>query len=289
MKADLTVLIPNYNGMPYLKDAILSISRSSVLPKIVIILDNGSTDTSLEYLNSLNFDKFLIKVVRIETKGTGYALNEGIKHIDTEYVMRMDSDDLILEEKIAKQLDAFSKDENLFIVGTNAFYFIEYTNNVLHSTSTPIAHDEILKSYSQGFHGMFDGTIMFKNDPIVKQCFYSEVLQTGNEFSFHLDLIKKNNLKALNLSEKLYFIRLHDLSTTDVSMLNDFQKIFLIRNRYFNRNTFIYEKFCAYRLFVHHKLWRMVLFAKNNSKIKYYLVLICLAILFPSKVMKRLF
>ena len=119
--------------MPYLKDAILSISRSSVLPKIVIILDNGSTDTSLEYLNSLNFDKFLIKVVRIETKGTGYALNEGIKHIDTEYVMRMDSDDLILEEKIAKQLDAFSKDENLFIVGTNAFYFIEYTRISLNS------------------------------------------------------------------------------------------------------------------------------------------------------------
>ena len=34
---------------------------------------------------------------------------------------------------------------------------------------------------------------------------------------------------------------------------------------------------------------KAVLFAKNNSKIKYYLVLICLAILFPSKVMKRLF
>ena len=47
--------------------------------------------------------------------------------------------------------------------------------------------------------------------------------------------------------------------------------------------------FCGYRLFVHHKLWRMVLFAKNNSKLKYYLMLICLAILFPSRVMKRLF
>ena len=129
--ADLTVLIPNHNGMPYLNDAILSIRRSSTLPKVVKIIDNGSTDQSLEYIKSLDYKEFIIEVDHINDSGTGRALNKGLQNINTKYIMRMDVDDIICYDKIERQLRAFRDDEELFIVGTNAHYFIQNIEKVL--------------------------------------------------------------------------------------------------------------------------------------------------------------
>ena len=288
MIADLTVLIPNHNGILYLNDAILSIRRSSTLPKVVKIIDNGSTDKSLEYIKSLDSEEFIIEVDHINIPGTGRALNKGLQNVNTKYIMRMDVDDIICYDKIERQLKAFNDDEELFIVGTNAHYFIQNIDNIIESSGLPTKHENIMKSYSHGFHGMFDATIMFKNSSIIRDCMYNEDIQIGNEFSFHLDIIKKHNLKAINLIDKLYYIRLHQLSTTSNSSIVDYRKIFSIKKHYFSSKNSIFENLSIHRLNIHHQLWKKALLMKRNHKLRYYLIIFYLIILFPNRAFRRL-
>ena len=117
--------------------------------------------------------------------------------------------------------------------------------------------------------------------------FYDENIQIGNEFSFHLDIIKRHNLKAVNLSDNLYYIRLHQLSTTSNSNLDDFRKIFLIKNRYFSPKNRILEFLYIHRLNIHHQLWKKALIVKGNHRIQYYLIIIYLIILFPYRAFRR--
>lgn len=89
---DVTILIPVYNAKCTIKKTIDSILKQHYEGNIhIIIIDDGSTDGSLELLKSMNFN-CKITILEICHKGKSYALNEGLKHVKTDYVITVDSD-----------------------------------------------------------------------------------------------------------------------------------------------------------------------------------------------------
>lgn len=92
---DVTILIPMYNAKKSIKETIDSIKKQKYCGNICInIIDDGSTDGSLEMLKSMKLGPE-ITILESEHKGKAYALNEGLKHVKTDYTITVDSDTIL--------------------------------------------------------------------------------------------------------------------------------------------------------------------------------------------------
>lgn len=92
---DVTILIPVYNSKKTIKDTLESIKKQKYTGDIYInIIDDGSTDGSLELLKSLDLD-LNISIIEAEHKGKAEALNKGLEKVKTEYTITIDSDTVL--------------------------------------------------------------------------------------------------------------------------------------------------------------------------------------------------
>ena len=97
----VTVVIPNYNGKKYLDDCLRSLKKQTYSDFRVIIVDNGSTDGSAEYIMGKYPD---VEVIALdENTGFANAVNVGIKAADSEYVFLL-NDDTICDERAIESL-----------------------------------------------------------------------------------------------------------------------------------------------------------------------------------------
>lgn len=102
----ISVIIPAYNVEKYLKAALDSIKAQTELPDEVILIDDGSTDATMEVANAFEFP-VPYRVVSIENGGQGNARNFGASLASSEYLHFFDSDDLLMDnfiQSIKKQI-----------------------------------------------------------------------------------------------------------------------------------------------------------------------------------------
>lgn len=118
---DITVVIPNYNGIQYMDGCLGSLYEGSLVPEVIVV-DNGSSDGSADLAEK----KYpMCRVVRFrENKGFCRAVNEGIRRADTEYVILLNNDTAVdrefvfhLREAIRKRRGAFSVSAKMLSMG----------------------------------------------------------------------------------------------------------------------------------------------------------------------------
>lgn len=90
---DITIVIPAYNRKALLKHALGSILRSPVKDVPVIVVDNGSTDGTVEFLDSFTATHPTVSYETETTKGACAARNKGLSLVKTTWVYFFDSDD----------------------------------------------------------------------------------------------------------------------------------------------------------------------------------------------------
>lgn len=99
----VSILLPVYNGERFLEKSIQSVLNQSFKDFEFIIVNDGSTDNTVSIVHSFNDKR--IKFLSLEKNyGICFALNKGLEICQGEYIARMDSDDIWLEEKLAKQV-----------------------------------------------------------------------------------------------------------------------------------------------------------------------------------------
>lgn len=103
----ISVVVLNYNGRRYLKRCISSLSVQSYGDFEVIVVDNGSTDESVEYLKT-HFPQ--VKIVRNEYNlGFAGGINAGIEHAEGKYILTLNNDtqaDMNFVERLAEAMDS---------------------------------------------------------------------------------------------------------------------------------------------------------------------------------------
>lgn len=115
MTPKVSVIIPNYNYGRFLSDAVVSALGQSVRPHEIIVVDDGSTDDSLEMLSRFGDD---VTVIRQKNGGVGAARNAGVRASSGDFIAFLDADDYWLGEKLSKQLAMFESDPDLGLVTT---------------------------------------------------------------------------------------------------------------------------------------------------------------------------
>ena len=91
----VSVIVPVYNVEKYLRKCIDSIVNQTLEDIEIICINDGSTDSSLDILQSYAKNDTRIKVISQENNGLGFARNVGLKHATGDYIYFMDSDDYI--------------------------------------------------------------------------------------------------------------------------------------------------------------------------------------------------
>ncbi|HEX9930540.1 MAG TPA: glycosyltransferase family A protein [Pyrinomonadaceae bacterium] len=110
----VSVIIPNYNYGRFLSEAIDSVLAQTYSNVEIVVVDDGSSDNSLEIL--AEYEKKGIKVVRQKNSGVGAARNTGVKNSSGDLIAFLDADDVWLPRKIEKQVERLLSNRDFGLV-----------------------------------------------------------------------------------------------------------------------------------------------------------------------------
>ena len=89
----IAIIIPVYNVEKYLEETLLSVEKQTSMPDEIIIIDDGSTDSSWKFITNQASKNSLVKGIRfIKNNGKSAALDIGFKHSSGKVVITMDAD-----------------------------------------------------------------------------------------------------------------------------------------------------------------------------------------------------
>ena len=117
----ISAIVPVFNGEKYLAAAIESILAQHYQPLQIIVVDDGSTDNSAAVARSFAQVEYHFQ----ENAGVAAALNKGIAEAKGDFFAFLDADDLWMEGKLRRQLEAFANDPELGMVLGNVEQFRE--------------------------------------------------------------------------------------------------------------------------------------------------------------------
>jgi len=115
----LSVLLPNHNGAAYLKEALNSVLDQSFKDFELLVIDDASTDNSLQILESYK-DPRLVILRLPENLGITGVLNYALEQARGEFIARMDADDVCLPKRFEEQLDFLALHPEITVVSSRA-------------------------------------------------------------------------------------------------------------------------------------------------------------------------
>tara|TARA_B110001452_G_scaffold223299_1_gene196485 strand:+ start:326 stop:1180 length:855 start_codon:yes stop_codon:yes gene_type:complete len=231
---DVSIVCANYNNGKYLDEFMSSIINSTMLPKELIIIDDGSTDESLEILSRYNVP-FLKVISLINNLGFANALNVGIAKTSSKYILRIDPDDLLEKTRIEKQFSFLEKNPDIGVIGSNALYFHDNNSQSLSTSNFPLTSDEIKKRYIFGEHGLLHGTVMGRLE-LFNKFKYAQDSVPAEDYEIFAKMINEG-VKAVNLVDILTRVRIHENSVSNDLPKSTYIKMFSIRDVIFNKKT----------------------------------------------------
>lgn len=119
----VSVLLPAYNAAPTLPACLRSIRRQTLADWECIVVDDGSTDPSGEYLRNTAADDPRFVLVQTPHRGLVQALNAGLQHCRGDLVARMDADDVMHRCRLEAQVAVLAAQPSLAAVGCHVRIF----------------------------------------------------------------------------------------------------------------------------------------------------------------------
>lgn len=115
----VSILIPAYNSQRWIKETIESALSQTWSNKEVIIVDDGSTDDTLQIAKS--YESKTLKVITQENRGAPSARNTALSNAQGDYIQWLDNDDLLDPDKISRQIEHSYRDQNPLILYSSPF------------------------------------------------------------------------------------------------------------------------------------------------------------------------
>lgn len=152
----VSFVLPVYNDECHISAAISSVLRQTLDDFELLIINDGSTDGTLEHL--LQFDDRRIHIINQTKMGFSAAVNRGLNQASGVYIARMDSDDTCTPDRLSLQVDFLNRNPDHALVGSSCVIVDEAANPLvtMHAPQTdaeirramlwhnPIVHSSVL-------------------------------------------------------------------------------------------------------------------------------------------------
>lgn len=153
----VSVIVPIYNKEKELKKCLKSIIKQTYQNLEIILINDGSTDKSLEVCEQYAKSDKRIKVISKINEGVDLARHAGIKKCTGDYVTFVDSDDSLIKNAIELLVKALEKTNSDIscgnVVRTIGKYHLIKKKVVNFSEEKVITHDEFIDEYLKSFCG----------------------------------------------------------------------------------------------------------------------------------------
>lgn len=224
----LSVIMPVYNGQKYLNDAIDSVLCQTFKDFELLIIDDGSTDSSVEIIQSIKDSR--IRLLKNEkNQGIAFTRNVGLKEAKGEFLAWMDCDDLIEPNRFEIQIDYLRENLKIGICGTALSRFGEGKPRI----SREYADSEMIKAALLFYPAIRPATAMYRMDMVRKaELTYDTRLAVAEDYDFYFEASFHFPIK--NLDQVLYHYRSSESSI--MKIYSDRQQLL------FNFHKIIYSK-----------------------------------------------
>ncbi len=168
----ISVVMPTYNAMPFVKDAVESVLAQSFNTLEFLIVNQRSTDGTDEYLNSLKDQR--VRVIHRNKAGIGEALNIAVQEARHDWVARMDADDIALPQRLEKEAEFLEQNPHYSLVSC-AFGYIGASGRRLKPTHVQSLHCP--PSYDPAVDPMIlDQGMLFHRKAVIEVGGYRDIL-----------------------------------------------------------------------------------------------------------------
>lgn len=128
----VSVILPAFNAEMFLRESISSILNQSLKNIELIIINDGSTDSTEDIIKSFS-DNRIVYLKNTINLGIIKTLNKGIDNAKGKYIARMDADDISMPNRLKRQIEVLENDESIDIVNIKAYILNDsgtfYTKN----------------------------------------------------------------------------------------------------------------------------------------------------------------
>lgn len=207
MKPKLTVLMAVYNGEAYLRECIESTLNQTYKDFEFLIIDDSSTDTTRAIIKSYRDNRIrLIENGRNLSQVT--SLNIGLEHARGEYIARIDADDVMLPNRLERQLNFLNSRTYIALAGSWGDA-IDERGDIIARSKLPMRNEEIIVGILMGEFVSVHSSVMFRKDIILGVGKYNESFSFTEDLKLITDLLIKG-YKISNIPERLIRYRLHN-------------------------------------------------------------------------------
>jgi len=208
MKTDtprVSVILPIYNGEPFLADAVGSILAQTFRDFELIAIDDGSTDASWDTIDRFARADSRVTALRQANAGMVTALNRGLSLARGELIARMDQDDVAHPERFVRQLAFVDAHPDVSVVGSAVTLIGKAGERIrdVDYPSTPDAISEFLERGSPLAHP----AVMMRRDAVRAVGCYRAAYRYAEDYDLWLRMAEKYRLA--NLPDRLLRYRDH--------------------------------------------------------------------------------
>ena len=219
----VSVVMTTYDGERFLSAAIESILNQTFFNLELIVVDDGSTDSSARIIRSFSESDSRVRGIYLARNvGIAKAANCGLRVARGEYVARMDSDDLCHRDRLLKQVSYLDKHKRIHVIGCDYraideedFFCTEvYAKNFTNPVPIVFGKYRVAKEVFRFSYPVLHPTIVIRRSIILSVGGYREFLPIGEDDDLYFRVVNLHGSVLDNLSEKLYYYRRHSVSTT---------------------------------------------------------------------------
>ncbi|MDR6761453.1 glycosyltransferase involved in cell wall biosynthesis [Flavobacterium sp. 2755] len=213
---EISVIIPVFNAASFLHESIESILNQTFSDFELIILNDKSTDESLEIIKKFQAkDNRIIIIDKEQNVGPANLRNEGINAAKGTYIALMDADDIALPTRFEKQIEVLKNNSEIGVCGTWFTFFGSKKDKIIkHNTNPDAIKVSFLHSCNIG-----NPTVMFKKEVLGDLKFDNDYVPV-EDYDLWSRLLAKTNF--YNIPESLLNYRQHNnnISKTKIDNVN---------------------------------------------------------------------
>lgn len=206
-RLSISVAIPVFNGEKYIEQAIRSAMEQTLPPQEIIVIDDGSTDSSREIASSFGPS---VTCISQQNRGLSAARNLAVKRSSGDWIAFLDADDYWFPDKLARQAAVIQADPSIGLIYTGKTnLFPDGTTN-----DEPVRQPSWIKKMLPVQNFIFPTTVMVKRSLVLEHAF-DETLKSSEEWWFFYSLSRITDFGVIADPTAVYRLSQESLSNRD--------------------------------------------------------------------------
>ena len=195
----VSIIVPCFNQGKFVRETLVSVQRQTFPDFECIIVNDGSTDNSLEEINSFCKEDARFSFYDKVNEGVSVARNYGIAHSHGQYILPLDADDIIAPEYLQATVDFFKENPHVKLVYTDTCFFGKRKGR----QNLPDYSFELLLC-----RNLINCTALYKKVDFDKTSGYNPNMSSGLEdWDFWLSFLTPNDI-VRKIDKDLFFYRI---------------------------------------------------------------------------------